>query len=201
MQLDTALRSIFAKPTTNRATPKPATPNNQQMSQSDYDTSIRLMRINHTGEVCAQALYQGQALTARSKEVKQKMAKASNEELDHLNWCYTRLKQLGGRPSYLNPLWYTGSFTLGALAGVVGDKWSLGFLEETEKQVEAHLAEHLDQLPAKDTDSRAIVEQMKIDEASHAQMARESGAQDLPSSIKKTMKLTADTMKLIVAKI
>ena len=200
--VDEALRSVFSKPIAQRINPaddKHVT--ETELSDSERNQSIELMRINHVGEVCAQALYQGQALTAKSADVKEKMQEAASEEIDHLSWCDQRLTELGGRPSYLNPLWYSGSFILGAVAGAIGDKWSLGFLEETENQVEKHLAEHLDYLPEKDRRSREIVNQMKIDEAKHAQMAHESGAADLPSPVKTGMKLTADLMKKVAAKI
>jgi len=200
--VDEALRSVFSKPIAQRINPaddKHVT--ETELSDSERNQSIELMRINHVGEVCAQALYQGQALTAKSADVKEKMQEAASEEIDHLSWCDQRLTELGGRPSYLNPLWYSGSFILGAVAGAIGDKWSLGFLEETENQVEKHLAEHLDYLPDNDLRSREIVHQMKIDEAKHAQMANDSGAADLPSPVKTGMKLTADLMKKVAAKI
>jgi len=156
-----------------------------------------LMRINHTGEVCAQALYAGQAATARSVEVREEMAQAAEEEIDHLAWCQERLDELDSPPSRLNPLWYAGSFALGAAAGLAGDGWSLGFLKETENQVEAHLQDHIDQLPESDGRSRAILAQMKDDEAKHAQMAEDSGAFDLPGPVKGAMRLTANVMKAV----
>lgn len=156
-----------------------------------------LMRINHTGEVCAQALYAGQAATARSEAVRAEMAHAAEEEIDHLAWCQDRLDELDSPPSLLNPLWYAGSFALGAAAGLAGDGWSLGFLKETENQVEAHLEEHIEQLPADDERSRAILTQMKEDEAKHAQMAEESGAYELPTLVKRAMRTTAGLMKAV----
>jgi len=159
------------------------------------------MRVNHVGEVCAQALYQGQALTSRSPAVRDKMNKAANEEIDHLNWCYQRIQELDSHTSHLNPFWYLGSFTLGVGAGLAGDKWSLGFLAETEKQVVEHLESHLARLPIEDTVSRAIVEQMAADEAQHAAMAMENGAAELPQSIKKLMKLTANLMTTLSERI
>ena len=200
--LDTALKSIFAKQSPNRKSPATAGKiPEQDLSELERKKSIELMRVNHVGEVCAQALYQGQALTARSAEVKDKMQEAAAEEIDHLSWCDERITELGGRTSLLNPIWYAGSLGLGTIAGLIGDKWSLGFLEETENQVEQHLAEHLDYLPENDHRSRAIVEQMKIDEAKHAQMAHDNGAEELPTIIKSAMKSTANLMKVVAAKI
>ena len=200
--LDTALKSIFAKQSPNRKNPAAAEKiPEQDLSELERKKSIELMRVNHVGEVCAQALYQGQALTARSAEVKDKMQEAAAEEVDHLSWCDERITELGGRTSLLNPIWYAGSVGLGTIAGLIGDKWSLGFLEETENQVEQHLAEHLDYLPENDQRSRAIVEQMKIDEAKHAQMAHDNGAEELPTIIKNAMKSTANLMKVVAAKI
>ncbi|MGY6630196.1 MAG: 2-polyprenyl-3-methyl-6-methoxy-1,4-benzoquinone monooxygenase [Wenzhouxiangella sp.] len=158
---------------------------------------IGLMRVNHTGEVCAQALYAGQAATARSDHVKREMAEAAREEEDHLAWCAERLDQLDGRPSLLNPLWYAGSYSIGALAGLAGDSWSLGFVEATERQVESHLDHHLEQLPTSDLRSRAIVAQMKDDEARHADMAVEQGARRLPGPVQGMMALTAGIMKAV----
>ena len=200
--IDVALRSLFAKPNANRCNPATKkTISEHDLSATERQKSIELMRINHVGEICAQALYQGQAITARSANVKNKMQEAAEEEVDHLSWCAERITELNGRTSLLNPLWYTGSLTLGTLAGLFGDKWSLGFLEETEKQVEQHLAEHLDYLPENDQRSRAIVTQMKIDEAKHAQMAHDNGAQELPTLVKSAMKSTAQLMKIVAAKI
>jgi len=156
-----------------------------------------LMRINHAGEVCAQALYAGQAVTARNPDVQEEMQKAANEEIDHLSWCKDRLDELESKPSLLDPFWYAGSFAIGAAAGLAGDSWSLGFLKETETQVEAHLEGHLEKLPPEDARSRAILDQMKIDEAKHAQMAEDSGARDLPPPVRRLMKLTAAAMKAV----
>jgi len=156
-----------------------------------------LMRINHTGEICAQALYAGQAVTARHDETREAMQQAADEEIDHLAWCEERLKELDSRPSILNPFWYAGSFAIGAVAGIVGDRWSLGFVKETENQVEAHLADHLERLPPGDMRSQAILDQMKIDEAKHAEMAEEAGAHDLPKPIQSAMAFTAGIMKTL----
>jgi ubiquinone biosynthesis monooxygenase Coq7 len=152
------------------------------------------MRINHCGEICAQALYQGQALTARNPEAKRALEQAALEETEHLNWCETRIKELGTHKSFLNPLWYTGSLALGALAGTLGDKWNLGFLAETERQVGAHLEGHLAQLPPADDKSRAVIEQMKTDEAKHATTAIEHGGAELPAPVRAMMKLTSKVM-------
>jgi len=156
-----------------------------------------LMRINHSGEICAQALYAGQAATARHDKTRAAMQQAADEEIDHLAWCEDRLQELDSRPSILNPLWYAGSFAIGAIAGLVGDEWSLGFVKETENQVEAHLADHLERLPDGDERSQAILDQMKTDEARHAEMAEEAGAHDLPKSIQSAMAFTAGIMKTL----
>ncbi len=160
-----------------------------------------LMRINHTGEVCAQALYAGQAATARRDETRDAMQLAADEEIDHLAWCEERLKELDSRPSILNPFWYAGSFTIGALAGIAGDQWSLGFVKETENQVEAHLEDHLERLPEDDERSQAILDQMKKDEAKHAEMAEDAGARDLPRPIQRAMAFTAGIMKTLAYRI
>jgi len=160
-----------------------------------------MMRVNHTGEVCAQALYAGQAATARTAGVRAEMQQAADEEVDHLSWCADRLQELGARPSRLNPVWYAGSFAIGALAGAAGDRWSLGFVEATERQVEAHLESHLDLLPTADERSRAIVHQMKIDEARHAELAQEAGAATLPRPVQGLMAVTADLMKAVAYRI
>jgi ubiquinone biosynthesis monooxygenase Coq7 len=156
-----------------------------------------LMRINHTGEVCAQALYAGQAATARKDQTRIAMQLAADEEIDHLAWCEERLKELESRPSILNPFWYAGSFAIGATAGLIGDQWSLGFVKETENQVEAHLEDHLERLPENDARSQAILDQMKEDEAKHARMAEDAGAHDLPRPIQSAMAFTANIMKTL----
>ncbi|MCC5864145.1 MAG: 2-polyprenyl-3-methyl-6-methoxy-1,4-benzoquinone monooxygenase [Wenzhouxiangella sp.] len=167
------------------------------LSDTQRRHAAGLMRINHTGEVCAQALYAGQAATARSDRVRREMAEAAREEEDHLAWCAERLCELDSRPSLLNPLWYAGSFSIGALAGLAGDEWSLGFVEATERQVESHLDDHLDRLPAPDQRSRAIVARMKEDEARHADMAVAQGARTLPAPVQGLMALTAGIMKAV----
>jgi ubiquinone biosynthesis monooxygenase Coq7 len=152
------------------------------------------MRINHTGEVCAQALYNGQALTARNPATEAALREASQEETEHLAWCEKRIHELGSHKSLLNPLWYTGSFAIGALAGALGDKWNLGFLAETEHQVGKHIEDHLQRLPQQDEKSRAILEQMKVDEAKHATTALHYGGAELPLPVKLAMKLTSKVM-------
>ena len=200
--LDSGLRASFAQPSGKRASPAAGCDSdpiadNEELRQQ----SASLMRVNHVGEVCAQALYQGQALTSRSESVKNKMQEAAEEEIDHLDWCNQRIDELEGHTSYLNPIWYLGSFALGVGAGLAGDKWSLGFLAETERQVVGHLHSHLERLPKEDTVSRAVVEQMAIDEAHHAQMAIDNGAAELPKPIKALMKWTAGVMTSVSEKI
>ena len=189
-----ALTTIAGTPAgTGRADPAQGLGANE-LSDVDKRESARLMRINHVGEVCAQALYEGQALTARDRRVRDAMIKASVEEQDHLIWCERRLKELGGRRSLLNPLWYVGAFSMGALAGWAGDRWSLGFLKETEEQVEAHLDSHLDRLPSKDLRSQEVVRQMKEDERKHAQTAKRAGAAELPWPVPALMRKVARVM-------
>lgn len=192
--LDQVMRTLFGRPqVTERPDPADALPE-ADMNEQERDLAARLMRINHTGEVCAQALYQGQALTAKLPEVRHSMERAAQEENDHLEWCESRLKALDNHRSLLNPLWYAGSFMIGAAAGLAGDKWSLGFVAETEHQVEAHLNDHLTRLPIQDLKSRAVVEQMKEDEIHHATVALEAGGASLPAPIKLAMKLTSKLM-------
>jgi 3-demethoxyubiquinol 3-hydroxylase len=172
-----------------------------KLSAADRDRSIALMRVNHAGEVAAQALYQGQALFSRDPVIREKLAHAADEELDHLAWTRERVHALGGRTSLLDPVWYAGAFAIGAAAGALGDRVSLGFLQATEEQVEAHLDSHLSKLPEHDLESRAIVEQMKRDEAGHAQAARDSGATALPLIAKKIMAFGAKIMITTTEKI
>lgn len=164
------------------------------LSSQEKDLSSRLMRINHTGEVCAQALYQGQALTAKLPHIRQEMEQAAKEEVDHLAWCSERLQELDSFESRLNPLWYAGSFAIGALAGIAGDKWSLGFVAETEHQVGKHLEEHLTKLPEHDHASRAILETMRQEELQHAQNAIDYGAAELPQPIRMGMQAVSKVM-------
>ncbi|MGB8337621.1 MAG: 2-polyprenyl-3-methyl-6-methoxy-1,4-benzoquinone monooxygenase [Burkholderiales bacterium] len=193
--LDTGLRTLFVHPVASRPQPAPreaGTP----LSSEDKLVSARLMRVNHAGEVCAQALYQGQALTARTPQARALLLEAAKEEQDHLAWCDSRLDALGGKKSLLNPLWYAGSFGLGVVSGLLGDKWNMAFLAETERQVEGHLTGHLDSLPAKDGQSRAVLEQMRADEARHAQTAVSHGAADIPEPVKRAMKLGSKVMTI-----
>ncbi len=164
------------------------------LTEQQKKHSAALMRINHCGEVCAQALYQGQALTAHSAKVRESMQQASDEENDHLLWCKSRLNDLDSRTSYLNPLWYAGSFTIGAIAGMIGDKWSLGFVAETERQVVRHLDSHLQEITGKDYKTHAVLTQMKSDEAEHATNAVKNGAAELPKTIRQMMGLSSKIM-------
>ena len=189
-QIDKVLRTLFASAQTRRDYPDAGLPE-AEMSEVEKRHAAGLMRINHSGEVCAQALYQGQALTARNPEAARALLEASDEETEHLAWCERRLNELGSHKSFLNPFWYAGSFALGALAGALGDKWNLGFLAETERQVEGHLDGHLSKLPDQDAKSRAIVEQMKIDEIKHADTALAHGGAELPGPVKEAMRLTS----------
>jgi ubiquinone biosynthesis monooxygenase Coq7 len=193
IELDTGLRTLLAKPHSMRVHPDAGVAE-AALSEVEKKHISALMRINHTGEVCAQALYSGQALTAKNAATSSSMQQAAREETEHLAWCESRITQLGGRTSLLNPLFYAGSFTLGALAGALGDKWSLGFLEETEKQVGVHLASHLQQLPEADQKTRKIVEQMQQDEAKHALEAKQLGAAELPMPTKILMKQMSKLM-------
>ena len=190
---DSALRTLFTPAQTARPVPGSDLPE-PDLTVPEKDLSAALMRINHVGEVCAQALYQGQGLTARNEMVQQKLVQAAREETEHLAWTERRIEELGGRKSLLNPLWYGGSFAIGMLAGFMGDKWNLGFLAETEKQVGDHLAGHLQRLPQNDEKSRAIVAQMQIDEACHATMALSQGGAELPLPVKFAMKLSSKVM-------
>lgn len=191
--VDTGLRTVFSTPHAQRPTPANTAADNP-LTDADKQLAGRLMRINHAGEVAAQGLYQGQALTAKMPNVRDKMQQAAEEENDHLNWCAGRIKELDSHTSYLDPVWYLGSLTIGAIAGAIGDKWSLGFVAETEKQVVAHLDSHLDKLDEQDEKTRAILKQMKEDELHHATTALEAGGADLPLPIRGLMKLTAKVM-------
>lgn len=194
ISLDQALRTVFGKPEVTER-PNPAnTVEESELSESEARHVAGLMRVNHAGEVCAQALYQGQALTAKLPQVRKSMERAAQEENDHLDWCESRLNELGSHTSYLNPLWYAGSFAIGATAGLIGDKWSLGFVAETEKQVVKHLESHLQQIPPQDGKSRAILEQMKVDEEQHGTSALKAGGAHLPEPIKKLMGFTSKIM-------
>ncbi len=194
MHVDTALRTIAGKPILTER-PNPAAPiADSELSEQERVLAGRLMRINHAGEVSAQGLYEGQALTAKLPEVRDKFERAALEENDHLEWCERRAHELGTHVSHLNPFWYFGSLAIGAAAGLAGDKWSLGFVVETEHQVVKHLDEHLAQLSPEDRKSRAILEQMKEDEMHHATMALHAGGAELPLPVKGLMKLTSKVM-------
>lgn len=190
---DTALRTLFAIPHASGPTPAPASPP-LELTESEQKLSAALMRVNHVGEVCAQALYTAQALTTPNPALRAHFTRACNEETDHLAWTKQRLDELGSRPSVLNPLWYAGAFGIGLLAGRMGNAVSLGFVVETERQVEAHLLGHLDKLPAGDTPSRAIVKQMADDEVKHAVDAQKAGATELPQPVKGLMRAAAKVM-------
>lgn len=193
VEFDKGLRTLFSQAHSARAYPD-AEMAEAALSAAEKQHAQGLMRVNHTGEICAQALYQGQALTARSVEVQQKLQHAAAEETEHLAWTAQRVHELGGHLSVLNPLWYSGSLAMGALAGLLGDKWNLGFLAETERQVGAHLQSHLQNLPAQDAKSRAIVTQMATDEAAHAAMAVELGGAPLPTPVQWAMQLNGKLM-------
>ena len=192
--LDQALHTILG-PAPEASRPNPATDKLEaELTAAERELAGRLMRVNHAGEISAQALYQGQALTARLPTVREKMEQASVEENDHLAWTGERIRELGTHTSVLAPLWYAGSFAIGALAGVAGDKWSLGFVAETEHQVIRHLDAHLARLPQHDAKSRTILEQMRTDEARHATTALAAGGATLPEPIRQLMALTSKTM-------
>ncbi len=197
---DLGLRTVFATPHASRPYPAAATPE-AELTETDKTRAAALMRVNHVGEVCAQALYAGQALTARNDKVRTELEQAAREETDHLAWCEQRIGELGGRKSLLNPLWFGGAFGMGVVAGLLGDRWNLGFLAETERQVEAHLDGHLQKLPEADAKSRAVVEQMKIDEIKHAQTAVDHGGAPLPSPVKMAMRFAADVMRQTASRI
>jgi len=188
---DQTLRTLFAPARTSR---EPRLAPESTLSDADRRLSSGLMRVNHAGEIAAQGLYRGQATLSRSPRTRAFLQRAADEEGDHLAWCEARLRELHGAPSRLNPLWYVGSFALGAAAGAMGDRLSLGFVTETERQVEGHLASHLERLPASDLRSRSIVERMKADEAGHAQAARDAGARELPAPIPTLMRYAARVM-------
>jgi ubiquinone biosynthesis monooxygenase Coq7 len=192
-EFDKVLRALFASAPMRRPLPGSEQPEAELDSRQRAHVAA-LMRVNHCGEICAQALYQGQALTSRDATIQQSLAQAGREETEHLAWTERRIAELGGRKSFLNPLWYGGALAIGVVAGKCGDAWSLGFLAETERQVEAHLESHKARLPAEDQRSWQILEQMRADEARHAGMAERLGANDLPGPIKQGMRLTARLM-------
>lgn len=198
---DRVVRTLLGTPVTTERENPAKKAKESPLSEQDKRYAAGLIRVNHAGEVCAQALYQGQALTARQAAVQESMLQAAIEENDHLAWTDERLTELGSHTSYLNPLWYGGSLAIGTLAGLIGDKWSLGFVAETERQVVKHLDSHLEKLPVNDHKSRAIVQQMKIDEEKHATHAVAAGAAELPQPVKKLMTLTSKIMTTLAFRI
>lgn len=192
-EFDKALRTLFAGARSSRPVPGEGVPE-VELSDAERRRVVALMRVNHCGEICAQALYQGQAVTSGDPLVRESLREAAGEEVEHLAWTERRLGELGGRKSMLNPLWYAGALSMGMLAGGLGKKWNLGFLAETERQVEAHLDGHLARLPARDRRSWVILEQMKADEAKHALTALRLGAAELPAPVKMAMRLASKAM-------
>lgn len=193
VEFDKMLRILFAPAQSRRAVPGDGVPE-ADLSEAERRRVASLMRVNHCGEICAQALYQGQALTSRDASVRDTLRQAADEEIEHLAWMGKRIDELGGRKSLLNPVWYVGALSMGALAGRLGNKWNLGFLAETERQVEAHLDGHLAELPLQDRRSREVLEQVKVDEIGHAATATRLGAAELPAPVKLAMKLAARVM-------
>jgi ubiquinone biosynthesis monooxygenase Coq7 len=195
-----ALEAVAGRPAATRPSPGDGVPA-AEMDDRERRHAAGLMRVNHTGEVCAQALYNGQAVLARDADTRTHLEHAAAEETDHLAWCAARLAELDSRPSLLNPLWYAGSFAIGAAAAAVGDRISLGFVVETERQVEAHLAEHIERLPAQDARSRAILSQMQADEIRHADNAQARGGIDLPPPVPTLMRCASAVMKAIAYRV
>jgi 3-demethoxyubiquinol 3-hydroxylase len=193
IEFDKGLRSLFSEAHSARAYPDANIPDTP-LDETEKKKAAALMRVNHSGEICAQALYQGQALTARDPAVQKQLQQAAQEETEHLAWTARRVHELGGHLSLLNPFWYTGSLAIGAVAGLIGDKWNLGFLAETERQVGEHLQSHLERLPPQDAKSRAIVAQMYADETGHAAMATSLGGAELPQPVQMAMKLNSKVM-------
>ncbi|MGV8935229.1 MAG: 2-polyprenyl-3-methyl-6-methoxy-1,4-benzoquinone monooxygenase [Gallionellaceae bacterium] len=193
VEFDKGLRTLFSQAHSVRVHPDTGIPESE-LSDSEKQTAVSLMRVNHCGEICAQALYQGQALTARGEQVQRELAAAAREETEHLAWTAKRVHDLGGHVSVLNPVWYASSLAIGAVAGLLGDKWNLGFLAETERQVGEHLQSHLSKLPLQDDKSRAVVKQMYADETRHAEMAAGLGGAELPLPIKLAMRLSSKVM-------
>ena len=193
IEFDRGLRTLFSQAHSTRPLPDAGLPEGT-LNEREKKRAAALMRVNHSGEICAQALYQGQAMTARDPAVQQTLQQAAQEETEHLAWTAQRVAALGGHLSLLNPLWYGGSLALGAVAGLLGDKWNLGFLAETERQVGAHLQSHLDQLPQQDEKSRAVLSQMVADETRHADMAAQLGGAELPLPVKRAMEVSSKVM-------
>lgn len=200
LHFDRALRTLAAPPRSARPTPGADLPEGE-MADAEKRHTVGLMRVNHVGEICAQALYQGQALTARSDHARAALDKAADEETEHLAWTFQRIQELGGRVSLLNPLWYGGALSIGVAAGLAGDRWSFGFLAETERQVEAHLGSHLQKTAAQDLRTRSILDQMQRDEAVHAEMAVQLGAHELPAPARVAMKLASRVMTTLAYRI
>lgn len=192
--IDTGVRTLLGAPEITERENPAKEHSETELNDADKQLSGRLMRVNHAGEVSAQGLYQGQALTAKLPDVRQQMMRAAQEENDHLDWCENRCHELDTHVSYLSPFWYMGSLTIGAIAGLAGDKWSLGFVSETEHQVVRHLEQHLSQMSPEDNKSRAILEQMKEDELHHAVIAEEAGAAKLPAAVKLAMGMMSKVM-------
>ncbi len=192
--LDSFLKTVSTAPTHATRESPARNVDDTQLSASEKSHAAGLMRVNHAGEIAAQGLYQGHAAVARNPEIEGQMQRAADEELDHLAWCEERLTELGAAPSRLSPVWYGGAFVMGAASGILGDRWGLGFIEETERQVVQHLTGHLDRLPPDDAKSRAIVHQMRDEEALHGANARDAGAAELPSGVRRLMRLTAKIM-------
>jgi ubiquinone biosynthesis monooxygenase Coq7 len=199
-QVDRALRTVSNVAEASRASPAEALPD-AELTEADRRHAAALMRVNHVGEVCAQALYQGQALTARDPNAREALERAAREEEDHLAWSAQRVHDLGGRTSLLNPLWYAGAFAIGAVAGALGDRWNLGFLAETERQVEEHLSGHLERLPAEDARTRTLVEAMRADEARHRDTALRLGAAELPPPVRLAMRIASGLMTRVAYRV
>ena len=199
-EFDRALRAVAGVHHAARSSPAETVPE-PELTDAEQTHAAALMRVNHVGEVCAQALYQGQALTARNESNRSALERAALEEEDHLAWSAERIRELGGRPSLLNPLWYAGSLAIGALAGALGDRWSLAFLAETERQVEEHLSGHLHSLPRQDARTRAVVEAMRADEARHRTAAIELGAAELPAPARAAMRLASKVMTTVAYRV
>ena len=201
IEFDTALKSISGGAHSRRSIPINEDHGKISLSEAERTHAAGLMRVNHVGEVCAQALYQSQKLLARDPQIQEMLNHSAQEEMDHLAWCETRVKELGSHTSYLNPFWYAGSFAIGLLAGLAGDQWSLGFVAETEKQVENHLQSHLETLSENDQQSRAIVKQMRLDEIEHGKDAIDAGGVVLPPVIQKLMEASSKLMTSTAYKI
>lgn len=200
VHFDRALRTLAAPARSARPVPGGDLPE-ADLDEKTKKHTAALMRVNHVGEICAQALYQGQALTARTHQASEALCKAANEEVEHLAWTHQRVQEMGGRLSLLNPVWYAGALSIGVAAGLAGDRWSLGFLAETERQVEAHLAFHLEKIAPDDARTHSILSQMKVDEGAHADMAIALGAHALPSFVRVGMRLASRVMTSVAYRV